>query len=53
LKYIVAVKYKNSENLKHNVEIFEFDSELDRKLFIHDIKPIALDISTSELEDKI
>ncbi len=53
MKYIVAVKYKNSENLKHNVEIFEFDNELDRKLFIHDVKPIALDISTSELEDKI
>ena len=51
MKYIVAVKYKNSATLKHESEIFEFDSKLDRDLFINDIKPVAKDIVMSEIEE--
>ena len=51
MKYLVAVKYKNSKTLKHEHEIFEFKNIKDRDLFIHDIKPIAKDIALSEVED--
>ena len=53
MKYLVAVKYKNSNNLKNSHEVHEFDSKKDRDLFVHDIKPVALEIKMSELEDKI
>tara|TARA_Y100001963_G_C6651422_1_gene385898 strand:- start:342 stop:503 length:162 start_codon:yes stop_codon:yes gene_type:complete len=52
MKYIVAVKYKNSTNLKHSHEVFEFDSLKDRDLFINDIKPVSRDIMLSQIEDE-
>ena len=53
MKYLVAVKYKNSKTLKHEHEIFEFNTTRDRDLFINDISPMAKDIALSEIEDKI
>ena len=51
MKYLVAVKYKNSETLKHKHEIFEFKTTRDRDLFINDIKPVAKDIALSQIEE--
>ena len=51
MKYLVAVRYKNSVNLKHESEIFEFKTKKDRDLFINDIKPVAEDIALSEIEE--
>ena len=45
MKFIVAVKYK------FNTEIFEFDSEEARNAFVSDVRPVALDIALSQIED--
>ena len=51
MKYLVAVRYKKSASLKHEHEIFEFKAIKDRDLFINDIKPVAVDIALSEIEE--
>ena len=51
MKYLVAVRYKNSANLKHENEIFEFKTTRDRDLFVNDIKPVAKDMIFSQIEE--
>ena len=51
MKYIVAVKYLDSETYKVESEIFEFKTIIDRALFINDIKPVAKEIALSQIEE--
>ena len=50
MKYIVAVRYLDSETYKLESEIFEFKNMTDRDLFINDIKPVAKEIALSQIE---
>ena len=49
MKYIVAVKYKDSEDLFYKTEIFEFNSKENRNEFVGDIKHLAKDIALSQI----
>jgi len=51
MKYIVAVKYQDSEDLDYKTEIFEFNSKENRNEFIGDIKHLADDILLSQIEE--
>ena len=51
MKYIVAVKYQDSEDLDYKTEIFEFNSKENRNEFIGDIKHLAKDIALSQIEE--
>ena len=54
MKYIVAVKYKvseDAEDLLFQTELFEFDSKKDRSEFINEIKHLAKDIALSQIEE--
>ena len=51
MKYIVAVKYRDSEDLFFETELFEFNSKKDRSKFINEIKHIAHDIALSQIEE--
>ena len=51
MKYIVAVKYKDSEDLFYKTEIFEFNSKENRNEFIGDIRHLAKDIALSQIEE--
>ena len=51
MKYIVAVKYQDSEDLDYKTEIFEFNSKENRSKFINEIKHIAQDIALSQIEE--
>ena len=51
MKYIVAVKYKDSEDLFYKTEIFEFNSKENRSKFINEIKHLAKDIALSQIEE--
>ena len=49
MKYIVAVKYQDSEDLGYKTELFEFNSKENRNEFIGDIKHLAKDIALSQV----
>ena len=51
MKYIVAVKYQDSEDLDYITEIFEFNIKENRNEFIGDIKHLAKDIALSQIEE--
>ena len=54
MKYIVAVKYKvseDAEDLLFNTELFEFNSKKDRSEFINEIRHLADDILLSQVEE--
>ena len=54
MKYIVAVKYKvseDAEDLLFNTELFEFNSKKDRGEFINEIRHLAHDIALSQVEE--
>ena len=51
MKYIVAVKYRDSKTYKSESEIFEFKTMKDRNLFINDIKPVVIEIALSQIEN--
>ena len=54
MKYIVAVKYKvseDAEDLLFQTELFEFDSKKDRSEFINEIRHLAHDIALSQVEE--
>ena len=51
MKYIVAVKYKDPEDLSYKTEIFEFNSEEDRSEFVNDIKGTAEEIAFSQIDE--
>ena len=51
MKYIVAVKYQDLEDLEYETEIFEFNSKKGRNEFIKDVKHISQDIALSQIEE--
>ena len=54
MKYIVAVKYRiseNAEDLLYKTELFEFNSKEDRSEFINEIRHLADDILLSQVEE--
>ena len=51
MKYIVAVKYQDLEDLEYETEIFEFNSKENRSKFINEIKHLAKDIALSQIEE--
>ena len=51
MKYIIAVKYQDSEDLDYETEIFEFNSKENRNEFVGDIRHIAKDIALSQMEE--
>ena len=52
MKYLVAVKYLDSETYKIESEVFEFKKEKDREEFINEVKPIVREIALSQVEEK-
>ena len=49
MKYIVAVKYLDNEDLNYKSELFEFNSKKNRNEFIKDIRHISKDIALSQI----
>ena len=51
MKYIVAVKYQDLEDLEYETEIFEFNSKENRNEFVGEIRHLADDILLSQIEE--
>ena len=51
MKYIVAIKYLDDEDLHYKSELFEFNSKKGRNEFIKDVKHISQDIALSQIEE--
>ena len=51
MKYIVAIKYLDDEDLHYKSELFEFNSKKGRNEFIKGVKHISQDIALSQIEE--
>tara|TARA_Y100000034_G_C6641977_1_gene280650 strand:- start:237 stop:398 length:162 start_codon:yes stop_codon:yes gene_type:complete len=52
MKYIVAVKYRDSSDLLFKTELFEFDSKKGRDDFVKDARHLAEDLAFSQIGEK-